>query len=115
MDDIEKTTKDNDGIINLPNNKNFQDIMENVQKILEDPEKQQLLSIFKKIMDTTVNENNDPRINLLNALKPFLKPKRQKTIDSFKQYYTYLNVLKTQEEIKGLNKTEEGESGLQHL
>ncbi|MDI6602000.1 MAG: hypothetical protein QME46_09510 [Thermoanaerobacteraceae bacterium] len=115
MNDNEKPIENTDSQTALPNNINLQDLMASVQKILEDPEKQQLLFVLKKIMDTTVNENNDPRVNLLNAIKPFLKPKRQKTVDAFKQYYTYMNVLKAQEELNKLNKQEGGESGLQHL
>ncbi len=112
MDDNEKPANEIDDKTNLTNGKNLQDIMEGMQKIMEDPEKQKLLSVFKKLMDNSANENSDPRFNLLNAIKPFLKPKRQKTLDSFKQYYTYLNVIKTQDELSKINKQEGEKFGL---
>jgi hypothetical protein len=39
-----------------------------------------MLRKVKKIMDK-VNTNNDPKINLLNAIKPFLNNKRQKRLN----------------------------------
>jgi hypothetical protein len=112
MDEIEKPRDENDDKIDLTNNKDLQNIMGNVQKVLDDPEKRKMLTLVQKLMDGSVNESSDPRVNLLNAIKPFLKPKRQKTLDSFKQYYTYLNVIKTQEEFNRINKEEGKEDGL---
>ena len=107
MDEIEKPRDENDDKVDLTNNKDLQNIMGNVQKVLDDPEKRKMLTLVQKLMDSSVNESSDPRINLLNAIKPFLKPKRQRTLDSFKQYYTYLNVIKTQEEFNRINKEEQ--------
>ncbi len=112
MDEIEKPRDENDDKVDLTNNKDLQNIMGNVQKVLDDPEKRKMLTLVQKLMDSSVNESSDPRINLLNAIKPFLKPKRQKTLDSFKQYYTYLNVIKTQEEFNKISKEEGKEDGL---
>jgi hypothetical protein len=36
---------------------------------------------IKKVMDK-INTNNDPRINLLNAIKPFLNNKRQSKLNN---------------------------------
>jgi hypothetical protein len=112
MDEIEKPRDENDDKVDLTNNKDLQNIMGNVQKVLDDPEKRKMLTLVQKLMDSSVNESSDPRINLLNAIKPFLKPKRQRTLDSFKQYYTYLNVIKTQEEFNKISKEEGKEDGL---
>lgn len=113
LPDNEKNTEGSENQNVLPNNLNLKDLMESIQKMLEDPEKQRLLVTMKKIMDATTNENNDPRVNLLNAIKPFLKPKRQKTVDTFKQYYTYMSVLKAQDELNKFNNQQGGvENGL---
>lgn len=40
-----------------------------------------MLRKIKKVMDR-VSSNNDPRIDLLNAIKPFLNSKRQKSLNN---------------------------------
>ena len=40
-----------------------------------------MLRRIKKVMDR-VNSHNDPRVNLLNAIKPFLNSKRQKSLNN---------------------------------
>lgn len=46
-----------------------------------DVDKDMLMSKFKKILDKS-RHMSDPRINLLNAIKPYVNPKRQQKIDS---------------------------------
>ncbi|MDP4092244.1 MAG: hypothetical protein Q8920_02695 [Bacillota bacterium] len=41
----------------------------------------EMMRTAKKIMDK-LNTNNDPRINLLSAIRPYLNNKRQKKLDS---------------------------------
>lgn len=61
-----------------------------------DTEKLALISKFKNIMDKK-NHINDPRVNLLNAIKPYLNSQRQVRVDSFIKILSYTllsNILK---------------------
>lgn len=80
--------------------KSMMSIMPNIQNSEEGAENQQsgnnfnlsenevMISKFMKIMEKR-KQLNDPRINLLTAIKPYLSQKRQGRVDSYSKIFSF--------------------------
>lgn len=87
----------------LPDNlKNMMDLMSSASQDKEKPQSTALASNdgsnneamikkIKKMMDSK-KQINDPRLNLLSALKPYLGQKRQQRIDSCSKLLNFIQV-----------------------
>jgi vacuolar-type H+-ATPase catalytic subunit A/Vma1 len=72
----------NDKTQSVDNNTGIDNLLDNQAMIMK----------IKKIMDNK-NQINDPRITLLNALKPYLCQKRQSRIDSCSSLLNFIQIL----------------------
>jgi len=60
-------------------------------------ENMEMFRKVKKVMDR-MNSNNDPRVNLLNAIKPFLNNSRQKKVSNCIKLLYMTNISKLMDE-----------------
>lgn len=72
-------------------------LTENNQNKSEVDDNVEMMRKIKKVMDR-LNTNNDPRINLLNAIKPYLNTRRQKKLDSCIRLLQVTSLAKLMEE-----------------
>ena len=80
--------------------KSMMSIMPNIQNTEESSGNQQsdssfglsgndaMISKFMKIMERR-NQVNDPRVNLLNAIKPYLNKKRQGKVENYSKIFNF--------------------------
>lgn len=71
----------------------------NAEELAENLE---MLKTVKNIMDG-LNSKSDPRVNLLNALKPFLNSNRQKKIGNCIKFLQVTSLLETMKELEENN------------
>lgn len=89
------------------NNGNFENNLKNIMSMLGNQSNQKnsqksenifgdmdQIKLFKKLSKLMNNKNqiNDPRTNLLNALKPYVSQKRQQRIDSCHQILQFTSL-----------------------
>ena len=62
---------------------------------------------LKSIMDTMNNSKNDPRANLLQSLKPYLKDSKKEKVDQYIKFLNIAKVIETLDITGGENKKNE--------
>lgn len=72
----------------MSSNSQQNDNVENQSNTIFDKDKELLISKVKKIMDKK-KQIDDPRSNLLAAIKPYLNSKRQQHVDNFVKILNY--------------------------